>query len=302
MGSALWVAFTLVAATAQVLRNSAQAGLTRRIGTLGATQVRFVFGLPFAAIFLFVATLTTGEPLPPVTTNSAGWVVLGATSQIVGTALMLVAMKARGFGVAYAYIKTEPVLVALLGIALLGEVPTALGWVAIAVVTTGVILAATPPSQLGKLLEQLRPAGIGICSGAFFGLSAIAFRGALEAVPSGSFVMRSLLMLVISLGVQTLLLGAWLAARDRAAFAGSLREWRTSIGAGFLGALASAGWFLAFSLTSAANVRTLGLIEMPLAALLSRRVTGKALAAHEWVGFALITGGVALLMAGQSAP
>ncbi|WP_156839301.1 DMT family transporter [Novosphingobium aquimarinum] len=299
MTGALWVAFTLVAATAQVLRNSAQAGLTKRIGTLGATQVRFVFGLPFAVIFLIAATLATGEPLPPVKVASPGWIVLGASSQIAATALMLVAMKARGFGVAYAYIKTEPVLVALFGVVLLGEMPTALGWVAIAVVTTGVILAATPPSQLGKLVGELRPAAIGVSSGAFFGLSAIAFRGAIEALPSGSFVMRSLLMLAISLGVQTLLLGVWLAVRDRAAFAGSLREWRVSIGAGFLGALASAGWFLAFSLTNAANVRTLGLVEMPLAALLSRRVSGKDLARHEWAGFALITGGVALLLIGH---
>lgn len=301
MGSALWVAFTLMAATAQVLRNSAQAGLTRRIGTLGATQVRFVFGLPFAVIFLLMATLVTGERLPPVGTVSAGWIVLGAASQIVATALMLVAMKARGFGVAYAYIKTEPVLVALLGVVLLRELPTPLTWLAIAVVTTGVILAATPPSQFGKLVEEFRPAAIGICSGTFFGLSAIAFRGSIEALSSGSFIMRSLLMLAISLAVQTLILGLWLELRDRAAFTGSLREWRASIGAGFLGALASAGWFLAFSLTSAANVRTLGLIEMPLAALLTRRVTGRALAAHEWAGFALITGGVALLLAGHRA-
>lgn len=296
-GGYLWVAFTLVAATAQVLRNSAQAGLTKRIGTLGATQVRFVFGLPFALVFLLAASLATGERLPPITGGAMGWIVLGAASQILATALMLVAMNARGFGVAYAYIKTEAVIVALLGVLLLGDLPTPLGWVAIVVVTLGVILAATPPNQLGKLVEQLRPAGIGIASGAFFGLSAISFRGSIEALPEGSLLMRSMVMLAISLGLQTLLLGLWLALRDRAAFVGSLREWRASIGAGFLGALASAGWFLSFSLTSAANVRTLGLVEMPLAALLSRRVSGKALAGHEWAGFALITGGVALLLA-----
>ena len=48
----LWVPLTLVAAMAQVVRNGAQANLTARIGTLGATQVRFVFGLPFAVLFL----------------------------------------------------------------------------------------------------------------------------------------------------------------------------------------------------------------------------------------------------------
>lgn len=240
-GGYLWVAFTIVAATAQVLRNSAQAGLTQRIGTLGATQVRFVFGFPFAIVFLLGAVEATGDVLPDITTDAMGWILLGAMSQILATALMLVAMSARGFGVAYAYIKTEPVLVALLGVLLLGDLPTALGWMAIVVVTCGVVLAATPPGQLGRLIEDLRPAGIGIASGAFFGLSAIAFRGSIEALPAGSFLMRSMVMLAISLGAQTLLLGLWLALRDRAAFAGSLREWRASTGAGFLGALASAG-------------------------------------------------------------
>ena len=46
----LWVPLTLIAAATQVVRNSAQANLTGKIGTLGATQVRFVFGLPFAVL------------------------------------------------------------------------------------------------------------------------------------------------------------------------------------------------------------------------------------------------------------
>ena len=48
----LWVPLAFVAAIAQVFRNAAQASLTAQIGTLGATQVRFIFGLPFAALFL----------------------------------------------------------------------------------------------------------------------------------------------------------------------------------------------------------------------------------------------------------
>ncbi|MDE8654112.1 DMT family transporter [Novosphingobium album (ex Liu et al. 2023)] len=297
----LWVPFTLVAALGQVLRNGAQAGLTARIGTLGATQVRFVFGFPFAVLFLCAALLVTGARLPALTGAALGWVALGAVAQIAGTALMLVVMQARSFGVAYAYIKTEPVLVALLGVFLLGDMLAPLAWVAIALVTLGVVLASTRPGDIGRLLGEARPVLIGTAGGACFGLSAIAFRGSIDSLPEGGFVLRSLTMLVLSLGLQTLMLGVWLALRDRAAFLGSVREWRTSIGAGFLGALASAGWFIAFSLTNAANVRTLGLVEMPIAALLSRRISGKWLAPHEGFGFALIMGGVALLLAAHSA-
>ena len=45
----LWIPVTLLATLAQTGRNAAQAGMTRQIGTAGATQVRFLFGLPFAS-------------------------------------------------------------------------------------------------------------------------------------------------------------------------------------------------------------------------------------------------------------
>jgi hypothetical protein len=43
-----WIAITLWAAFAQTIRNAAQRSLTAELGTLGATLVRFLYGLPFA--------------------------------------------------------------------------------------------------------------------------------------------------------------------------------------------------------------------------------------------------------------
>ena len=62
----LWVPFTLTAAFAQVLRNAVQSRLTARIGTVGGTQVRFVYGLPFAAILLAIYLLFVPSPIPPI--------------------------------------------------------------------------------------------------------------------------------------------------------------------------------------------------------------------------------------------
>lgn len=292
----LWIPVTLAASAAQVLRNGAQASLTGKIGTLGATQVRFVFGLPFAVLFLLAGLAITGEHVPHVGTAALRWGVLGAVAQISATALMLWVMHRRAFGVAYAYIKTEPVIVALLGVLLLGDRLPALGWVAVVVVTAGVLLASVKPGEFARLLSERGMIAAGVAAGGLFGLSAIAFRGAIAALPEGGFVIRSLTMLAITLAIQAGLLGLWLALRDRPAFMGSLREWRQSIGAGFLGALASAFWFTGFALTAAANVRTLALVEMPMAALLSGRLTGRRMAAHELAGLALVMLGVGLLL------
>ena len=48
----LWIPLTIWAGFAQTLRNAAQRHLVGELGTLGATLVRFLFGLPFALIYL----------------------------------------------------------------------------------------------------------------------------------------------------------------------------------------------------------------------------------------------------------
>jgi hypothetical protein len=46
------VLFTLLGAAGQTARNAMQRELTPRLGALGATLVRFLFGFPFALLFL----------------------------------------------------------------------------------------------------------------------------------------------------------------------------------------------------------------------------------------------------------
>lgn len=292
-----WIPATLLAALAQVGRNGLQAGLVNEIGTLGATQVRFIFGLPFALLILAAGRALLGEGAPTFTDTAMGYVLLGAVAQIAATALMLMAMARRSFGVAYAYIKTEPILVALFGLALLGDRLAAIGWAGIVIATGGILLVSIDPRNWRALVTEWRPMALGIAAGGGFGLSAVAFRGAITALEGGSAFNHALTIMVVGLAIQSVLLGAWLLAFDRRAFVGSLRVWRQSLGAGFLGALATAAWFVAFSLTAAANVRTLALAEMPAAALVSRRVSGRALGPREWAGLALVMGGIALMMA-----
>ena len=46
--SLLWIPATLIASVAQTARNALQRSLTETLGTVGATQVRFLYGFPFA--------------------------------------------------------------------------------------------------------------------------------------------------------------------------------------------------------------------------------------------------------------
>ena len=296
MSLPVWVWAAVMGAVAQTGRNAMQASLTTTLGTVGATQVRFLFGLPFAVLFLLGFTVVSGEAMPALTLPSVAWTAMGALAQIAGTALMLVLMKSRSFGVSTAWLKTEPVIVAGLGVAFLGDHLTGGMLAAIALAVAGVlILSVKPEGSLGRFFDT-GPAVLGLLAGLGFGLAAIGFRGGITALPDGSYLARTLLTLVLSLAIQTGVLLAWLALFDRAALVGSFRVWRSSLLAGALGAFASACWFTGFSLTSAANVRTLALIEVPFALLAARLFFGQRTSGRQMLGMAVIVAGVAALL------
>ncbi|MDX5349339.1 MAG: DMT family transporter, partial [Paracoccaceae bacterium] len=290
--SHLWILVTLAAALAQTGRNAAQRGLTERLGTLGATNVRFLYGLPFAAAFLALALWLTGAPAPSITPRALGFTALGAAAQIGATALMLQAMRTQGFGIVTAWLKVEPVLVALVGWAVLGEALTLPMLAAIGVAVAGVLVMTLKPGQGRAMLSGLGPAALGLAAGLAFGLSAIGFRGAITALPEGDFLIRALTILALTLVLQTFALGLWLALRDRTALTVSFRAFGPSIAAGFLGALASAFWFTGFALTTAANVRTLALVEVVLALILARIAFGQRTTPRQLAGIAILCLGV----------
>lgn len=299
MSLPLWVWAALMGAIAQTGRNATQAGLTSALGTVGATQVRFLFGLPFAALFLVIQTTWTGTTIPVPGPESLGWTALGAWAQIAGTALMLLLMQDQGFGVATAWTKMEPVLVALLGILLLGDHLTPGILAAIAIATTGVVILSIKPGPLRGLF-QTRPAALGLLAGLGFGLAAIGFRGGIVTLPDGGFLTRALTTLTLALSIQSATLLIWLSLFNRPALRGSFRVWRSSLAAGFLGAFASACWFTGFSLTSAANVRTLALIEVPFAQLVARLHFKQKTTPRQYLGMAVILAGVAALLLQQA--
>jgi len=313
----LWAACTVGATAVQTLRNAMQRSLTERLGTIGATNVRFLYGLPFALLFLAVVRAITGPA--PVTLDGVfpGWLLLGAIGQTMGTALMLAAMRERSFVVAIAYVKTEPVQIALFGLLFLGEALRGSALGAVIVATGGVLLMSLPArggaSGAGAAgsggagagaapggptaAASLRPALLGIASGAAFALSAVGFRGAVQALGDAPFYLRATVTLVWSLAVQTALVSGYMALRDRAKLVEVFRAWRPSLVAGAAGAGASQLWLLAFALQTAAAVRTVGLIEILFSMIVSRRVFAQRMSARELIGVLMMVAGVVVLLA-----
>jgi drug/metabolite transporter (DMT)-like permease len=291
----LWAVFTIAAALSQTARNALQRGLTATAGTAGATHVRFLFGLPFSVLFLAIIVFITKSALPSPGMNFFLWCALGAVSQIFATALMLMAMQNRSFVVAIAYIKTEPVLVAIFGLAFLGD---ALSWpiaAAIIIATAGVIAMSWTRGVAAA--NSVKPAALGIVAGAFFALAAVGFRGAVTSLPNAAqVILPAAYTLVWALAIQTALLSFWLVFFDRKVFGAILRAWKPSIFAGFVGALASQFWFMAFAVATAASVRTLALIEVLFAQIISQGLFSQKTTTREAAGILMLIAGIVLLL------
>src|ERR1700742_2249472 len=185
--ASLWIPFTVVAAAGQVARNAMQRQLTGPLGTWGATNIRFLFGFPFAILFFAGVLFVTGDAMPSPTMAFWPWLLLGAISQVVATGLMLVAMNDRSFVVTTAYIKTEAIQTAIFGFVFLGDHLTWLKVIAILIATIGVVITALRPGG-EKGFAEVRPTIIGLVSAAAFALSAIGYRGAIITVPGVTLV------------------------------------------------------------------------------------------------------------------
>ena len=293
----LWIVFTLLAAAGQTARNAMQRELTATLGTVGATHVRFLFGFPFALIFLAGVLIATGLALPRPGLAFVLWIILGAGAQIVATATMLMAMNDRSFVVTIAYIKTEAIQAAIFGLVFLGDRLTLWIVLAILIATAGVVLMSFKPGA--KVQGGLKPTLIGLFSGGMFALSAVGYRGAILALDLPNFVLAATFTLAIGLVLQAALLTLYLVLLDRAVLTAIFKAWRPSLFAGFMGATASEFWFLAFALTSVANVRTLALVEVLFAQAISFFVFKQATSSRDALGIALIVIGVLLLIWAQ---
>jgi drug/metabolite transporter (DMT)-like permease len=288
----LWAGATVAAATFQVARNAFQRGMMASSGPWGATLVRFLFGLPFSTALMLGAIAAVGpDHLHPHLGWAFWWpALLGAVAQVLATAALLQAMHEAGFAVGTALQQSSVPLAALAGLIVFGDTLSAIGWIGVAVTTAGLAVLVWPRDVggAGRLLPGVM---FGMLSGLLFGLALNGFRHAGLALEPNHPFFAAMTSVTLVQAVQTVGLVAFLLWRDPAALRAVIAGWRGSLGAGLFGALASSGWFFALNLAPAAAVRSLGVVEMPIAALAGHRLFREALSLRQLVaGIAICTG------------
>jgi drug/metabolite transporter (DMT)-like permease len=300
---ALWVPLALVAGFLQILRNAAQRGLSDQAGPWGATLVRFLYGLPFACLFLgFVWWLA-----PPASFNIGTdfWFAapIGATAQVCATAALIQAMRASSFGLGSTFQHMSLPLAAVVGVLVLGDHLGLWGWLGIWGATAGLLLASWPTQGLAGGIAGFRAGFFGLASGACFAVSANCYRLCGLAIDPSAPIFSATFTLVCVQALQSVVLGGILYMVDRRALAALAADGRASWSAGFTGAAASACWFAALTLAPAALVRALNaLVEAPTATLLGWIRFKETIDFRRGLGSALIVAGVVVSVWGQMSP
>tara|TARA_B100000686_G_scaffold322360_1_gene376024 strand:+ start:848 stop:1741 length:894 start_codon:yes stop_codon:yes gene_type:complete len=260
----MWIPITILAAFSQNLRSTFQKKLQSNLSDIGSTYVRFLYGLPFAIIYLIVLNNKFGTSNILYSSKFFLFCSLGGISQIIATFLLLKIFNSKNFAVGTAYSKTEPMQAVFFGLIILNESINLIGLSGIVMGLFGVILMTIKSfNKTFSILTFFNTSTyLGILSGTFFGISAVLFRGASLSLNNSNFLLSSALTLAIVLFIQTLLLTIYLFYFDKKQILLTFNNFKDCIIVGFFGALASICWFYAMTIQNVAYVRALGQIEL----------------------------------------
>ena len=303
MAFPIWLPATLIAGGVQAWRTAVQRRVSHSLSLNAAGLVRYLYGLPFALILLGGYRLLFPAPLPSPDPRFLLFCAAGGLAQIVATNLLILAFAHRNFVVGTAYSKTEAAQGAILSFLLMGERLSPLVWAGIGCGVMGVMLLSTGGKRMGpmdfaKALGQ--PAALaGIASGFFFALTAIAIRRATQEVGGSDPVLAALIVLVMTVTLQTLMQGGYLLLREPGEMGRVLRSWRISGLVGLLSAFGSACWFTGFATAPVALVRIVGQVEVAFTLGFGHFYLSERMSRSEVMGLLLVTGGVILALTGS---
>ena len=297
----LWIFIAISAAFMQNLRFMLQKHLkATRLSTAGATFSRFIFAAPLAALLVWALLIYGDRSLPTVPPRFFAFAMVGGTAQIVATLFVVALFAERNFAVGITFKKTETVQTAVLSLLVLGGSISIYGLMAILIGFIGVIVLADPPKtgvKLGWTARVFnRASGYGLASGAFFGVSAVGYRGASLSLEGGDFLIRAAVTLAFVTLFQTVVMAAYLRLREGGQIMTVLRSWRVSGLVGITGMLGSFGWFTAFTLQNAAYVKAVGQVELVFTFLASYFIFKERSSARELVGIALVIASILVLI------
>jgi drug/metabolite transporter (DMT)-like permease len=290
-----WIAFTVLAAVMQAVRTAGQKQISSTVSPMGATLIRYVFGLPFAIAYLLFISQFTALALFSDALVNARFIIYGlmaGVAQIIATVLLVKCFSFRNFTVGTSFAKTEAIQTAVFGMLLFGSSLSPLGWLAVAVGVLGIFIVSIPTKS-----GHWEPMNVvlGTLSGTAFALTSLWLREAslsleLPALKSAA------LTLVFMISAQSILCIAYIAVREKEQFVAIRKRIRLAWFVGLTSALGSVGWFTAMTLQNPALVKSLGQIEFIFTLLLTTFFFKEKVTRRELAGVLAIVASVLLIL------
>jgi len=290
-----WILFTVFAAAMQSVRTAGQKSLSNSITPMSATLVRYVFGLPFAVLWLWLltgvdaVTLVVGSLSQP---RFLLFATLAGVFQILATVLLIQSFRFQNFMVGTSFAKTESVQTAIFATLFFGLPLSLFGWVAVVLGVIGVWLMAMPDRSKpwdGKAIL------IGLGSGACFGFTSLWLREA-SLLLGHSVVVSAAITLVVIVALQSIICLLYTAIVSPVEFKRIGERLPLAFFVGATSAAGSIGWFTAMTWENPALVKSLGQIEMLFTAALTLRLFRERVRVLEWLGgFAVVASAVILV-------
>ena len=118
----------------------------------------------------------------------------------------------------------------------------------------------------------------------------------MSGIGGDGFIMQAAFTLAVSVVMQTVMMGVYLGFNERHQLKAVIVHWRPSLAVGVAGALASIGWFTAFTMQNAAYVRALGQVELIFTFIASMVIFREKINWPEFAGILLVGGGILILV------
>ncbi len=296
----IWIPITFLAAFMQAARTAGQKYLTKDFSAVGASYIRFLWGLPFALAYLLFLKQLGGYQLPAMGWEFFLFAALCGLSQIAATVLLVYLFSLRNFAIGSTYARTEALLTAVLGATVFHEAIAGAGWIAIGLGAVGVVLINLARTGIAgeTLLRRLfQPAaGVGLTAGLGFAGASLFLRQASLSLGLDDWLYAAALTLVTVLLIQTAIMSAYMLLRARDQFTAMAPNWRGCLFVGITSVIGSAGWFTAMTIERAAYVKALGQVELLFTLALSVLFFKERSTPKELVGMAIVAGSIVVLL------
>ncbi len=291
----VWISFTLLAAFMQSIRTAGQKRIANYISPMATTLVRYLFGLPFALLYLWYIG---GDDLVPLVKSafSAKTFVLyasgAAVAQIFATVWLVKVLGYKNFAVGTSFAKTEAILTAVLGVLFFSAYLSVYGWIAVILCVLGILVVSLP--KRGQPIEK-RVVAYGLLSGLAFAFTSLWLRQASLSL-GDNFMFNAALTLVFMVVLQTFLCLVYVCLKQPEQLVILKKHLLLAMFVGVTSALGSIGWFTAMTYENAALVKSLGQIEFVFTLLITYFFFHEKISIKEFIGMLLIVASVVILL------